>query len=156
MRWMALFLFLLPLGCATARPYDVVGKQFRYRIDFEPGQYDSNGQDAVEVVEIWGTRPRIEVGGEYLVVGNYTLASADRARLNFFLTAHNWDNFGRVMDLQTQKVARGTGSFVLLHRMAGEGQFHVSLYRESEELADRYIVSGDSKPYLVFTSTTSR
>jgi hypothetical protein len=83
--------------------------------------------DRIEITELWGTRPLIEVGGEYLVVGRYTLQSLEEARVVFNLTAENWPNSGPDMDLQRTTVEKGEGTFALVQSMRGPGRFHVSM-----------------------------
>jgi hypothetical protein len=133
-------------GCASAphAPHDEIAARFVHRIAFETGQEESTATDRVQVLELWGTRPRIEIGGEYLVVGRYTLQSEERGRVYFWLTANNWRNEGPNMDLQWAPVSRGTGRFVLQHKMHGPGWFHVNLCGEETELADLYFGTGDT------------
>jgi len=136
---------LVAAGCAAPRPpHDEIAARFRHRLDFDLGKEESTASDRVEVTELWGTRPRIEIGGEYLVVGRYTLGSADDGTVYFYMTGNNWDNSGPVMDLQRLDVRRGTGTFVLQHRMRGPGWFHVNLYGGSREVADLYFGKGDT------------
>jgi len=69
MRFLPVALVLAAAGCATApgAPYDSIAKQFRYKLDFDRGQELSTPTDRVEILEVWGTRPEIEIGGEYMV-----------------------------------------------------------------------------------------
>jgi hypothetical protein len=131
---------LAAAGCATAPrpPHDAIAERFKHRVEFERGKEESTARDRLEVLELWGTRPEISIGGEYLVVGRYTLGSADSGRVYFYMTGNNWDNSGPVMDLQQADVRRGTGTFVLQHRMRGPGWFHVNLYGGGKEVADLY------------------
>jgi hypothetical protein len=141
-----LLLLAIAWGCASAphTPQDEIAARFKYRVPFETGRAETTGADHVEVLELWGTRPAIEVGGEYLVVGRYTLESEEQGQVCFYLTANNWNNTGPNMDLQWAPVRRGTGRFVLQHKMHGPGWFHVNLYGQSEELADLYFGAGDT------------
>ncbi len=134
------------IGCAAAphAPYDSIAARFRYKLDFERGKEESTPKDRVDVLELWGTRPEIEIGGEYLVVGRYTLGSEEQGRVYFYMTGNNWDNSGPTLDLQVAEVRRGTGTFVLLHRMDGPGWFHVNLYGANREVADLYFGKGDT------------
>lgn len=138
---------LAATGCAAPRaaaPHDAIAARFKYKVPFETGKRESTATDQVEVIGLWGTRPRIEIGGEYLVVGRYTLQSDERGHVFFYMTGNNWDNSGPVMDLQRTEVRRGSGTFVLQHKMAGPGWFHVDLYGEENELADLYFGEGDN------------
>lgn len=142
----ALMLAAVLAGCAAApkAPHDSIAARFKYRVPFERGKEEATAKDRVEVLELWGTRPEIEIGGEYLVVGRYTLGSADEGRVFFYQTANGWNNSGPVMDLQQAVARRGTGTFVLHHEMAGPGWFHVNLYGDWKEVADLYFGKGDT------------
>jgi len=146
MRFLPVALVLAAAGCATApgAPYDSIAKQFRYKLDFDRGQELSTPTDRVEILEVWGTRPEIEIGGEYMVVGRYTLGSADEGKIYFWMTANDWDNSGPNMDLQEAEARRGTGTFVLQHAMEGPGWFHVNLYGNGKEVADLYFGKGET------------
>ena len=137
--WKSIALFAAVLGgCAASRPVDDVASRFKHRVPVEMGEYQTNGIDRIEVVELWGTRPQIEIGGEYVVVGRYSLQSEDAGRVTFFLTSTGWNNSGPIMDLQQAAVKRGTGTFTLQHKMEGPGTLHVTLYGTEKELADQY------------------
>jgi len=126
------------LSCAATRPPHQIAAQFKYRVAFEPGTVEATEGNRIEVTEVWGTRKRIEIGGEYVVVGRYTLASDSPGWISYFLTANNWDNSGPTMDLQRMDARPGSGTFVLQHKMEGPGRFHVSLYDGWKEVADMY------------------
>jgi hypothetical protein len=136
---------LVAAGCAAPRPpCDRIAERFKYRVEFDRGKRVATATDSVDVIELWGTRPGIEIGGEYVVVGRYTLGSADEGTVFFYMTANDWDNSGYVMDLQQIDVRRGTGTFVLRNEMAGPGWFHVNLYGDGKEVADLYFGKGDT------------
>lgn len=61
--------------------------RFKYRVPFETGSTESKEGGRIEIREVWGTRPRIEVGGQYLVRGNYVLPPGERGLLYFYATA---------------------------------------------------------------------
>jgi hypothetical protein len=136
----------LLVGCAAAPrpPHDRIAERFKYRLDFDRGQREATATDSVDVIELWGTRPGIEIGGEYVVVGRYTLGSADEGKVYFWMTADGWDNSGPNMDLQEADVRRGTGTFVLQRPMRGPGWFHVNLYGGGKEVADLYFGKGET------------
>jgi hypothetical protein len=142
--------FVLLLGavaaCASAPrpPYDQIAARFRHKVPFERGKREATATDSVDVLEVWGTRPRIEIGGEYVVVGRYTLESEPQGRVFFYMTGNNWDNSGPTMDLQQAEVRRGTGTFVLQSKMDGPGWFHVNLYGGNREVADLYFGVGET------------
>jgi hypothetical protein len=119
-------LVMATIGCATG-PFDSVASRFKYRIPFDVNSVQSPGADRVEVSELWGTRSKIEVGGDYLVVGTYSLQSLKQGRVCFYLTADGWDNSGSDTDLLRIDAAQGQGSFALVHSMPGPGDLHVSL-----------------------------
>ena len=139
--------FLCIGGCASS-PFDVVASRFKYRVPFEIGHTQVGEGDRIEITELWGTRPQIEIGGDYLVVGKYSLHAFDEARVAFSLTARNWDNSGPVMDLRCLTVGKGSGTFALLRGMPGPGYFHVYMYGERageySQVADIYFGTGQN------------
>ncbi|MBI1851069.1 MAG: hypothetical protein HYR85_12065 [Planctomycetes bacterium] len=136
---------ILATGCA-ASPFDRVASRFRYRVPFEIGYTQFVEGNCLEVTELWGTRPTIEVGGDYLVVGRCRLESSDRGRVTFYETAEH--SIGPDTDLLNGEVNRGNGGFALVHSMPEPGWFHISLYRldgvEPTRLANVYFGCGES------------
>lgn len=96
----------------------------------------------IEIQEVLGTRPKIEVGGQYVVHGKYEMPKNARGRLYFYVTSTgDWPNSGPAFDLQTMAVEKGSGEFTLMHSMGGPGQFHVQLLADDghqETLANVY------------------
>lgn len=118
---------LVLLGGCASRPFDSAASRFKHRIQIETDQSQPTEGDRLMITEVWGTRPRLEVGGTYLVRGSYTLFSLDAANICLYLTALNWDNSGPDVDLQRMTVSNGHGTFALVHSMLGPGRFHVSM-----------------------------
>ena len=100
----------------------------------------------IEIQEVWGTRPQIEVGGYYLVRGKYVLPPGQRGALYFFATAGGeWGRVGTIMDLQHTILDKEKGEFTLMHGMAGPGYFHLYLAspdRYSQMFANVYFGTG--------------
>jgi RNA polymerase sigma factor (sigma-70 family) len=122
--------------------------RFKYRIAFETGFTETQGGGRIEILDVWGTRPRIEVGGQYLVHGRYVLPGQEDGTLYFHLTASNWNNTGPDLDLQHTAVKKGAGEFTLLHAMGGPGSFHLHLVAADGEkwvtYANVYFGTGDN------------
>ena len=139
--------FAFVAGCASS-PFDPVASRFRHRIPFEIGQTEFDGTNHIDIVELWGTRPKIEVGGDYLVVCRYRLESGDHGRVRFYETTSNWVLGGADTDLLSSRVERGTGEITLVHSMAGPGWFHVELSAEGDRhgvtVANVYFGHGDN------------
>jgi hypothetical protein len=141
-------------GCATQpaatsdAPFDELGRQFVHSIPFEIGETQVIGDDRIEILEVWGTRPIIEPGGDYLVVGQCHLASSDEGLVQLQLTTHNWHQPGQGSDLEKARVQRGDGRFVLHKTMPGPGDFHVALGNgprvDSQRTVNVYICMGKS------------
>lgn len=74
---------------------DFLAERFKYKVPFEIGQTQHNG-GKIEIKEVWGTRPKIEVGGQYLARGKYTLPPGQkRGKLYFYVTAEGeWGRIG--------------------------------------------------------------
>src|SRR5262249_56461923 len=101
-----------------------------------------------EIREVWGTRPQIEVGGQYLVRGNYVLPPGERGMLYFYATAGGaWGALATTLDLQSTAVDKQEGEFALVHGMSGHGNFHLILTaadRYSRCFADVYFGPGEN------------
>ncbi len=126
----------------------VLADRFKYRVPFETGftQFAEGGR--IEIREVWGTRPRIEEGGQYLVRGKYVLPPGKRGKLYFYATATGaWGGVTTTLDLQTVSVEKQQGDFAVVHGMSGPGWFH--LYLASPEdyshyFANVYFGTGDN------------
>jgi RNA polymerase sigma factor (sigma-70 family) len=116
-------------------PLQAIARRFAYRVPFETGFKEASDGNAIEILEVWGTRPRIEVGGQYLVHGKYTLRAHEAGKLYFYRTETE-ANSGPTptYDLQQMSVPKGQGEFTLLHGMGGAGFLHVILTP-----AERYV-----------------
>ncbi|HEY7428790.1 MAG TPA: sigma-70 family RNA polymerase sigma factor [Gemmataceae bacterium] len=123
---------------------------FMFRVPIELGATEFHEDGRIEIVEVRGTRPRIEVGGQYLVRGKYKLPPGERrGKLYFFVTAAGSWNPGAVvtLDLQSTAVDKPEGEFTLVHGMAGTGHFHLVLAdpeRYSRMFANVYFGTGDN------------
>jgi hypothetical protein len=122
---------------------------FPFRVSIELGATEYHEGGKLEILEVWGTRPRIEVGGHYLVRGKYKLPlGAKRGKLYFFATAGGaWGGISTIHDLQTTTVDKQEGEFTLVHGMLGEGNFHLVLSdaeRYSRMFANVYFGTGDN------------
>ena len=100
-------------------PALAVANRFKYRVPIEIGATEFKEGGRIDILEIWGTRPRIEVGGHYVVRGKYMLPSHEHGALYFFRTATDGNGFGPILDLQNMKVPKGEGEFTLMHTMEG-------------------------------------
>ena len=122
--------------------------RFRHRVPFETGYTETNEGGRIEIQEVWGTRPRIEVGGQYLVRGKYVLPPGQSGKLYFYETSDGtWSQPTATMDLQSTTLDREKGEFTLLHGMAGPGYFHLVLAspeRYSQAFANVYFGTGDN------------
>jgi RNA polymerase sigma factor (sigma-70 family) len=123
-----------------------VAHLFKHRVPFEIGltQYYEGGR--IEIREVWGTRPQIEVGGQYLVRGKYVLPRGERGKLYFYQTA-SWSQPSATLDTQMADAVKPEGEFTLMHGMAGPGSFHIYLAhpdRYSRCFANVYFGTGDN------------
>ena len=125
----------------------VLANLFKYRIPFEIGRTQTAEGGRIEIREVWGTRPRIEVGGQYLVRGKYMLPHGEPGILHFYETATGNGGRSLTLDLQTTPVDNQEGEFALVHAMAVPGYFHLILTakeRYSRFFADVYFGTGDN------------
>jgi RNA polymerase sigma factor (sigma-70 family) len=129
---------------------DFIASRFKYRIPFEIGMTQTGEGGRIDIQEVWGTRPRIVVGGQYLVRGKYVLPPGEqRGTLYFYETATgNWGTTPTAnMDLQYTTLERQKGEFTLMHGMGGPGYFHLYLAdpnRYSRYFANVYFGTGDN------------
>jgi RNA polymerase sigma factor (sigma-70 family) len=125
-----------------------LASHFKHRVPFEIGPTETKEGGRIEIQEVWGTRPQIEVGGSYLVRGKYVLPPGQRGALYFFATAGgDWGRVGTIMDLQHTILDKEKGEFTLMHGMAGPGYFHLYLAspdRYSQMFANVYFGTGDN------------
>jgi beta-lactamase regulating signal transducer with metallopeptidase domain len=134
---------------APAAPCDTsfLSKRFNHRVAFEIGRTQTKDGGRIEIQAVWGTRPQIEVGGQYLVRGKYTLPPGERGKLYFYASASGPWGKTASLDLQSTAVDAQEGEFALVHGMAGPGYFHLILTdpeRYSRWFADVYFGSGDN------------
>jgi RNA polymerase sigma factor (sigma-70 family) len=118
--------------------------QLKYRIPIEIGLTETSNGGRIDIVEVWGTRPKIEVGGAYLVHGKYVLPSKEDGKVYFYRTATEGSGSGPVLDLQTTIVAKGQGDFTLVHHMEGRGYFHLLLEAPEGRFANVYFGTDDN------------
>ncbi len=130
--------------CDTTFPAD----HFKYRVPFETGYTENKDGGRIEIREVWGTRPRFEVGGQYLVRGKYVLPPGERGKLYFSATAGGaWGGITTTLDLQPTAVDKRKGEFALVHGMFGPESFHLVLadpQRYSRMIANVYFGTGDN------------
>jgi len=124
-----------------------IAARFKYKIEFETGRTQTKDGGRIDIVEVWGTRPKIEVGGQYLVRGKYVLPPGERGKLYFYASAGGAWGQTASLDLQSTEVDKQEGEFALVHGMAGPGYFHLiltSAERYSRWFADVYFGTGDN------------
>ena len=126
-----------------------LAKRFKYRVPFELGYTEAKEGGRLDIREVWGTRPKIEIGGQYLVRGKYVLPPGAKGKIYFYVTATG--DWGReptaTLDLQAVSVEKQEGEFTLVHGMAGPGYFHLYLAdpeRYSRTFANVYFGTGDN------------
>ena len=121
-----------------------LARRFRYRVPVEIGLSEFKDGGRLEILEIWGTRPKIEVGGQYVVRGKYVLP--ENGKLYFYETASG-NQDGATLDLQMTQLPKGHGEFTVIHGMALPGSFHLILTAPdnySHTYANIYFGTGDN------------
>ena len=83
------------------------------------------GGDVIEIDEIAGTRPRLEVGGVYVISGHARVVSHDGARLALFSTGTG--NAVKTRGYQSVEVPRGDSEFHLAVAVLADGDLHLTL-----------------------------
>jgi hypothetical protein len=129
--------------CDTA----FLAQQFKYKVPVELGRDQTNDGGKIEIREVWGTRPQIEIGGQYLVRGTYVFPPGKHGMLHLYASANGPWGKTASLDLQSTAVEKREGEFALIHGMAGPGYFHLILVdadRYSNCFADVYFGTGDN------------
>ncbi|AMV24682.1 ECF RNA polymerase sigma factor SigE [Gemmata sp. SH-PL17] len=138
----------VPAGRDGAAAAGALAERFKHRVAFEIGDTETRDGWRIEIREVWGTRPKIEVGGQYLVRGKYKLPAGQKGKLYFYLTAST--TAGAVtgtLDLQMQNLDKPEGEFTLVHGMENPGHFHLILTdpdKYSRWFANVYFGTGDT------------
>jgi RNA polymerase sigma factor (sigma-70 family) len=131
-----------------AKPWDSIAARFKHRVHFEIGYTEFREGSRLEILGVWGTRPQIEVGGQYLVRGKYALPPGEKGKIYFYATASGaWGGITTTLDLQTTAVEKQEGEFELMHSMLGPGSFHLVLAdpeRYSKPFANVYFGTGEN------------
>ena len=113
-----LFLSAALAACATA-PRSVHVVQFAMGTpSFPPG-------DAVVIDEVVGTKPKLEVGGVYIVSGRAHLSSRDEARVAVYSTGTG--NERRTSGYQSVVIPRGETPFSFAFAILSDGDLNLSL-----------------------------
>ena len=136
-------------GITTSPAFDMtfLAKRFKHRIAFEIGHTQTTDGGRIEIHEVWGTRPQIEIGGQYLVRGKYVLPPGEHGKLYFYATASGAWGQTSDLDLQSTAVDGQEGEFSLIHGLAGPGYFHLVLTdveKYSRSFANVYFGTGDN------------
>jgi RNA polymerase sigma factor (sigma-70 family) len=122
--------------------------RFKYRVRFEIGRTQTSEGGRIEIREVWGTRPQIEIGGQYLVRGKYSMPPGVRGKIYFYATASGaWGGITTTLDTQSIAVDQPEGEFALMHGMLGTGHFHLILTEAdnySRYFANVYFGTGDN------------
>jgi hypothetical protein len=100
--------------------------RFKYRVPFACSEQQTLGTNSVSVAEIWGTRPTLECGGQYLICGTYELMPYDYSA-SWVCARPSEDTDGRRIDLEHVDVSATAGTFSLLYAMREPGHPLVSL-----------------------------
>jgi RNA polymerase sigma factor (sigma-70 family) len=132
----------------SSRAVHALADRFTYRVPVELGATEFHEGGRIDIVEVWGTRPKIEIGGQYLVRGKYKLPPGQRGKIYFYATASGaWGGITTTLDLQSTAVDKQEGEFTLVHGMLGTGYFHLVLAdpeRYSQMFANVYFGTGDN------------
>ncbi|CAN5540427.1 hypothetical protein BH10PLA2_BH10PLA2_16860 [soil metagenome] len=119
-----------------------IANQFKYQIPVKIHKSDVSEGSNIEILEIWGTKPKFQQGGQYLVRAKYTMPTRKRGKLYFYESTNAYGGIATNLDLQSVETKQGTGEVSLLHGMVGPGMFHLQLLADDggkhATLADVY------------------
>jgi RNA polymerase sigma factor (sigma-70 family) len=151
-------------------PQQFVAEHFKFKVPVEIGESKNSQGYRIEILEVLGTQPRIQIGGFYIVRGRYVMPSPKHATIYFHESASGPNGVGPEMDLQWTKVEKAEGEFTLMHAMrgsnagvdprtfaghpaaelfakygtSGPGFFHLQLATDGPEFADMYFGTDDN------------
>ena len=154
----------------SIEPQQFVAEHFKFKVPVEIGETKNSQGYRVEILEVLGTQPRIQIGGYYIVRGRYVMPSPRSATIYFHESASGPNGVGPEMDLQWTKVDKAEGEFTLMHAMrgsnggidprafaghpaaelfakygtSGPGFFHLQLATDGPEFADMYFGTSDN------------
>jgi RNA polymerase sigma factor (sigma-70 family) len=154
----------------SIEPQKYLADKFKFKVPVEIGETKNSEGYRIEILEVLGTQPRIQIGGVYIVRGRYVMPSARRASVYFHESANGPNGVGPEMDLQYTKVDEAEGVFTLMHTMRGSNAapdprafanhpaaelwanfgmngpsfFHLQLLTDGPEFADTYFGTGDN------------
>jgi hypothetical protein len=121
--------FCLCLGIESARAEEKVANTVcPFVIQPELGASEFAPGDGIVIASLRGDREHLETGGNYMLDGSYTLASAENADLAWLATSHGPSGSTPVTDTEHIQIARGSGVFHLEKKLLGNGWLHVSFY----------------------------
>lgn len=115
----------LRLACADEA---VAKNEFPYVIQTELGASEFAPGDEIHITSVRGDRKHLETGGQYLLEGRYTLASAESADLAWFSTSRGPSGPTPVTKGEHIRITKGSGNFQLKKTLLNEGWLHVSFY----------------------------
>ncbi|RKX37240.1 MAG: hypothetical protein DRP64_17505 [Verrucomicrobia bacterium] len=101
---------------------------FPYAVPFSAGYTALTNGDAIHIEAVQGSEKEFKVGGTYRVTGTYTLSSAPRAVLSFYLTTTGFNSKAPTRSPQRMEINKGSGRFELMQTFATNGWPHLSLY----------------------------
>ena len=107
--------------------------RFAYRLPVTLGQTQFLDGNRIDILEIWGTKPKFQTGGQYLVRAKFTMPSCKLGKVHFWETTSVNGGIGPTFDLQSVEVKQGSGEFTLLHGMVEPGEFHLNLLAEDDQ-----------------------
>jgi hypothetical protein len=154
-------------------PKQFLAERFKFKVPVEIGETKNSPGYRIEILEVLGTQPQIQIGGVYIVRGRYVMATPRQANIYFYESANGPNGVGPNMDLQSTKVSEAEGEFTLMHTMrgsnagaedprkilglppevadvmqkygtSGPGYFHLQLHTDGPEFADMYFGTGDN------------
>jgi len=124
-------------GCAPAKE-KVTGAADSLVIQPDIGASDFAPGDRVVITSLRGNREHLEIGGRYTLDGSYTLASAGRADLAWFVTSHGPVDSTEVEDTEHISATKGSGTFHLEKTLHNDGWMHVSFYVDGRSIGGVY------------------
>lgn len=111
---------------------------FPYVIQPELGASEFAPGDEIIITSLRGDREHLETGGQYLVEGRYTLASAESADLAWFSTSRGPSGPTPVTKDEQIRITKGSGNFRLKKTLLNEGWLHVSFYVDGHSHGGTY------------------
>lgn len=128
--------------------------RFKFRVPVEIGASEFHEGGRIDIVEVWGTRPRIEVGGQYLVRGKYKLPPGQRGKIYFYRTATDTGGAAQIRGPGSAEVEAAKATLQLAQVVVHKHKAETSSWETQVNRLEREVNRGVVDPQILSESQT--